>query len=275
MISGLNLGFIGVGAMGESILAGLLHSGALFPENISVVGKGEGRASDIARKYNVQRHETVLQLANSSDIICLCVKPKDLDTLAEQLKPANLRGKLVISTLAGVSGQSLYHAFPDAFLVRSIPNIASEICEGVTLWAACADTPPALLEYTQSFWSAIGHSIEVDSEAHIDLASPISGAGPAFMGMFVEALVDAGVFIGLPRDLSLRLVVQSLTGSAGLISASDNDAQRVRQRVTSPGGLTAVCMAELESAGFRKGIMDAVIAGKNKTEQLGRPLAVA
>lgn len=270
IISGLRIGFVGVGAMGEAILAGLLREGGFCPEDISVVGKSEERASRIAMRYNVQKHRSAVELAANSDVICLCVKPKDLQSVGEEMSRTELEGKLIISTLAGVSGQTLHDVFSDSFLVRAIPNIASEIGQGVTLWAACEDTPARLLEFVRLLWSSIGRSVEVNSETYIDLASPISGAAPAFMGMFVESLVDAGVYIGLPRDLSVQLVLQSLTGSCGLIGNSGGDAQGVRQRVTSPGGLTAVCMAELEAAGFRRAIMDSVVAGKAKTEQLGR-----
>lgn len=270
MNSTKKIGFVGAGSMGKSILAGLVASNNFSPDIISIVGKGTIRAQQVSQKYGVLRHTTLEALVSTSDVICLCVKPADLKTVSEGMKSLDLSGKLLISTLAGATNQTLRACFPDAYLVRSIPNIASEINEGVTLWTAQDDMPVVLLEYVREFWKAIGPSIEVDHEKYIDLASPLSGAAPAFMGMFVEALVDAGVFIGLPRDLCNQLVLQSLQGGCSLINHEGGNAQVVRQRVTSPGGLTAVCMAKLEAEGFRKAVMESVEAGHEKTEQLGR-----
>lgn len=264
------IGFIGVGSMGRSILAGLVASGKFQPSAIGVVGKGPIRADQVSQKYGVQKYDSAKALVLASDVICLCIKPADLKTLSEELNGIDLSGRLFISTLAGVTGQTLRHYFPAPFLVRSIPNIASEIKEGVTLWMTCEECPSGIHEYVREFWKTIGQSIEVDHEKYIDLASPLSGAAPAFMGLFVEALVDAGVFIGLPRDLCSQLVLQSLFGSCELIREENCNAQVVRQRVTSPGGLTAVCMATLEAKGFRSAIMDSVEAGHEKTEKLGR-----
>lgn len=270
MMSTYRVGFIGVGSMGQSILAGLLRSEIFSPDDISIVGRGAARADRISARYNVQRHASIADLAENNDVICLCMKPKDLRAVADKMDRVDLTGKLVISTLAGVSGQSLHDLFPEASLIRAIPNIASEIGEGVTLWAASEETPPAMLDFARLFWSAVGTSIEVEDEYQIDLGTPISGAAPAFMGLFMEAIVDAGVYLGLPRDMAAQLVLQSLRGSCDLIRNQDLNAQVVRHRVTSPGGLTAVSMSRLEAAGMRQALMDAVQAGHAKTVELGR-----
>ncbi|AJQ97780.1 pyrroline-5-carboxylate reductase [Gynuella sunshinyii] len=264
------IGFIGIGSMGESILAGLIRSKHITKDCISVIGKGTKRAAHVAQQYSVKHQSSVIELVQECSIIFLCVKPKDLPSIGKQLNEIDLSEKLIISTLAGVSSNTLHHIFPSSYLVRSIPNIASEICKGVTIWFAHESTPKHITKYAHDLLSALGDSIEVDYEHNIELASPISGAAPAFMGLFVEAMVDAAVYIGLERNLSTQLVLQSLMGSCGLIHEANGKAHDVRHRVTSPGGLTAVCMAKLEAAGFRTAIMDAVIAGREKTEKLGR-----
>lgn len=273
MSAELRLGFIGVGAMGESILAGLLKSKNYSVDMISVAGRTSGRADRVSAAYKVHQHNSAEELVNNSDVVCLCIKPKDLSALSEQLKNVDTSGKLFISTLAGVSERTLQERFPDAFIIRSIPNIASEICKGVTLWKAAKNTPEYLIDYTRIFCESIGQSIVVEEESYIEHASPISGAAPAFMGIFVEAMCDAGVFTGLPRELSVQLALQSLMGSCELIHEAKGNAQLVRHRVTSPGGLTAVCVSELEAAGLRTAIMNAVVAGKKKTEQLGKAVS--
>lgn len=270
MTTSHRIGFIGVGAMGKSILAGLIQSEQFSPDDISIVSKSEARADWVSQQFNVQRHSCIDTLAQSCDVILLCVKPKDLSVVAGKMERVDLSGKLLISTLAGVSMKSLRDKFPEPFLVRSIPNIASEVGEGVTLWSASEETPRSYLELTQRLWGAVGLSLQVDHEDYITLGSPISGAAPAFMGLFMEALVDAGVLLGLPRDMSSQLVLQSLKGSCELISHAERDACLVRHRVTSPGGLTAVCMAKLETEGFRKALLESVVAGNLKTVELGR-----
>jgi len=263
------IGFVGAGSMSQAILAGLIRSGEFSPAAMGVVGKTAARAARLSERFGIEHHASVTSLAANSDLLCLCVKPRDVQTVAKALEQVSLEGKLLVSAVAGVNLMTLRKHFPAPYLVRSIPNIASATGDGVTLWRA-QELPPGLHDLVRRFWQAVGMSLEVAHEDHIDLGSPISGAAPAFMGIFAEALVDAAVFLGLPRDMAGQLVLQSLQGSCELIQRENCDAHLVRQRVTSPGGLTAVCMATLESKGFRSAILDAVVAGYHKTKELGQ-----
>ena len=263
------IGFIGAGAMSEAIMEGLIRSGEFSPASISVVGKTGARAARLSERFNVEHHTSVKSIAANNEMLCLCVKPRDLHNLARELEGVSLEGKLLVSTLAGVNLKVLREHFPTPYLVRSIPNISSAINEGVTMWAA-EGLPDELHELVRRFLQTLGVSLQVVHEDHIDLGSPISGAAPAFMGIFAEALVDAAVFLGLPREMAAQLVLQSLKGSCELIQQENFDAHLIRQRVTSPGGLTAACMATLEARGFRSALLDAVIAGHAKTKELGQ-----
>ncbi|MGB3435260.1 pyrroline-5-carboxylate reductase [Achromobacter sp.] len=269
MTAAHRIGFVGAGSMSQAILAGLIRSGQFSPASMGVVGKTAARAAGLSARFNIEHHASVPSLAAKSEVLCLCVKPRDLQNVAKALEQVSLEGKLLVSTVAGVDLMTLRQRFPTPYLVRSIPNIASAIGNGVTLWAA-QDLPADLHDLVRRLWQAVGMSLEVTHEDHIDLGSPISGAAPAFMGIFAEALIEAAVFLGLPRDMAGQLVLQSLKGSCELIQQENCDAHLVRQRVTSPGGLTAVCMATLEAKGFRSAMLDAVVAGHAKTKELGR-----
>ncbi|HCF4324172.1 TPA: pyrroline-5-carboxylate reductase [Pseudomonas aeruginosa] len=274
MTANHRIGFIGAGSMSQAILAGLVRSGNFSPATIGVVGKTGARAAQLSERFNIEHDASIETLAANSDVLCLCVKPKDLQSVSRKLEGVALQGKLVVSTLAGVSLETLRKHFPRAYLVRSIPNIASAVGEGVTLWSA-EELPTELHELVQLIWQSVGASLEVAHEDHIELGSPISGAAPAFLGIFAEALVDAAVYLGLPRDMASQLVLQSLKGSCELIQQENCDAHLVRQRVTSPGGLTAACIATLEAKGFRSALLDAVVAGHVKTTELGQRSSTA
>lgn len=270
MTSYHRIGFIGAGAMSQSILSGIIRSGGFPPDAIGVVGKSTERAAQTCNRFGTEHFSNIEQLASSCDVIVLCIKPCDLNVVAKELKGSDLSGKLFISTLAGVSIKTLKGHFPTTHLVRSIPNVASAVGEGVTMWTSESEIPERLHEIASSFWASVGTSIEVSSEEQIDIGSPISGAAPAFMGIYIEAMVDAAVYLGLPRDTAVQLILQSAKGSCELISQVNSDAYQVRRNVTSPGGLTAVCIATLEARGFRTAILDAVTAGYFKTIELGK-----
>lgn len=269
MTTNLRIGFIGAGSMSQAMLAGLTCSGKFSSATIGVVGKTSARAVQLSQRFNIKPYANVVDLVENSDLIFLCVKPQDLKNVSGALEEHSLEGKLLVSTLAGVSLKALREHFPCAYLVRSMPNIASAIGEGVTLWIA-EDLPAERHELVHQFWHAVGVSLEVMHEEHIELGSPISGAAPAFMGIFVESLVDAAIFLGLPKEMAGQLVMQSLKGSCQLIQQENCNAHLVRQRVTSPGGLTAACIATLEARAFRSALLDAVVAGYVKTKELGQ-----
>ncbi|MEL6520977.1 MAG: pyrroline-5-carboxylate reductase [Pseudomonadota bacterium] len=264
-----HIGFVGVGAMSQAILAGLLAEGTQVREHISVVGRSAARQQLVCDRFKVRNENSITRLAEVSDVLVLCVKPKDLPVVTKTLEGVELSGKLVVSTLAGTRIDALTQAFPQADVIRAIPNIAAETGTGVTLWCAAESTSASALRQAEAFWSSIGTSLQVADEALIDFGTPISGAAPAFLSLFVEALVDAAVYLGIPWETASPLVLQSLKGSCDLVNNEDFQTHRVRQRVTSPGGLTATAMAQLEAAGLRQAIMNAVLAGHNKTMELG------
>jgi len=265
----MNIAFIGGGNMGEAMLSAILDNGLSPPQAIAVSDIDEARRQHLEHTYGVTVMSHNRLAADNSDIVILAIKPQNLaEVMAElsgQLKPT----QLVLSIIAGARISSLCLGLNHNCVVRAMPNTPAQIGEGVSVWTAAADVTEQQKRWAGSILGTMGKEIYVDDEKYIDMATAISGSGPAYIFFFMESLIEAAVAIGLPRDMAKELVLQTMLGSGHFTQKSGKPLAELRRMVTSPGGTTAEALLQLEKGKFSELIMQAVSAAYNKAKKLG------
>jgi len=266
MASRSRIAIIGVGNMGEAVLSGLVQAGRAPADIVAGVRRPE-RGEELASRYGVGTAPTA-EAAASADIVVLGVKPYDVVALLASL---DLRsGQLVVSLAAGITTQAMEAAVADGVaVVRTMPNTPSLIGQGMTVVAAGKTASEEDLEDAVALMRAIGE-VAVVPESHVDAAAAISGSGPAYVFYVAEALIEAGVHLGLPRATSAQLVTQTLAGSSLLLRETGEHPAVLREQVTSPGGTTAAALRVLESAAVRAAFLDATRANRERSQELGK-----
>jgi pyrroline-5-carboxylate reductase len=265
----MKIAFIGGGNMGEAILSAILECGLAVPWELSVSDISEDRRKYLSEKYDIQAFSDNKVAVQGSDVIVLAIKPQSLTEVIADLSGQLEPSQLVLSIIAGATISSLHNGLRHNRIVRVMPNTPAQITEGMSVWIATGRVTKRQRGWASSILGAIGKEICVDDEKYLDMATAISGSGPAYFFLFVEALVDAGVEIGLPRDMARELVLQTMLGSGYLVQKSDKPPAELRRTVTSPGGTTAAALLELEKGGFTGLVIKAVKAAYDRARQLG------
>lgn len=251
------------------MLAAILEDGLAKPETIKVGDVSPARRQHLEQKYGVVVTESNLEAISGKDVVVLAVKPQ---TLAEVLAELNGRFKssqLVISIIAGARIKTLSEGLKHGAIVRAMPNTPAQVGEGMSVWTATAEVTAEQKGLAGAILGAMGKELYVDDEGYLDMATAVSGSGPAYFFLMVESLVDAAVEIGLPRDMASELVLQTMLGSSRFIQASGEEPAELRRRVTSPGGTTAEALLRLEKGRFTQLIIEAVKAAYDKARKLG------
>jgi pyrroline-5-carboxylate reductase len=263
----IKLGAIGGGVMGSAILSRLLAHG-LYQSNEIVVSDPTLQQRELLQQaYGVQVTDDN-NLAATAPILLLAIKPQIFDrVVADLVRP--IRSPLVISILAGVSIARLARAFPDRAIVRAMPNTPATVGAGMTAIATGVGVSPQDLDLATQIFQAIGQVVTVP-ESLMDAVTGLSGSGPAYVAVAIEALSDGGVAAGLPRTIADRLALQTVLGTAQLLTESQLHPAQLKDRVTSPGGTTIAGVTKLERAGFRSALIEAVIAAAERSQELGR-----
>jgi len=265
----MKITFIGGGNMGEAMLSAVLGKRLSQPRSISVSDISQSRRQHLEQKYGVVVMSDNRQAVKRGDVVVLAVKPQNLaEVMAElkgQLKPA----QLVLSIVAGARIDTLCRGLDHSCVVRAMPNTPAQIGQGISVWTATAGVTGPQKGWAGSILGAMGREIYVDDEKYIDMATAVSGSGPAYIFLFAESLIEAARHIGLPRDMAQELVVQTLLGSAHFLQKSGKEPWELRRMVTSPGGTTAEALARLEKGKFAELVKQAVIAAYNKAKRLG------
>jgi len=261
--------FIGGGVMGEAMLSAILEKGLSTPQAISVSDIDEARRQYLGQEYGVTvMSDNRLAVANS-DVVVLAIKPQNLAKVMAELNGRLKPSQLVLSIIAGARINTLRLGLSHSQVVRAMPNTPAQIGEGISVWTATTEVSEQQKEWAGSILEAMGKKIYVDDEKYIDMATAVSGSGPAYFFLMVESLVDAAVHIGLPFDMAQELVLQTMLGSGHFIQRSGKSPAELRRMVTSPGGTTAEALLQLEKGGFSELVMQAVIAAYNKAKRLG------
>jgi pyrroline-5-carboxylate reductase len=273
MLSGIQIAFIGPGVMAEAMLKGLLKKELAKPQQILISGPNPERNQELHDRYGVVPFSDNREAASQADIVVLSIKPQRMEKVMGELKGAINRDAFLLSIIAGASINKIASLSGHARIVRCMPNTPAQIGEGITVWTASPSVSEAQQHMTGAFLNAFGKEIFVEEEDYLDKATALSGTGPAYVYLFMEAMVDAGVHLGFPRRIAEKLVIETLRGSVDYYNDGDSDTKHLaslRNQVTSPGGTSAEALYYLEKAGFRTAISRAVWAAYQRSKELGR-----
>ena len=265
----MKIALIGGGNMGEAMLSAILGKKLSIPQSITVSDISDSRRQHIEQKYGVAVMKDNRLAVDKSNIAVLAIKPQNLAEVMAELGGSLKPNQLVLSIVAGARIDTLCQGLNHHCIVRSMPNTPAQIGEGISAWTATAEVTDEQKGWARSILGAMGREIYVDDERYLDMATAISGSGPAYFFLFVESLVESAVQIGLPRDTAQELVLQTMLGSARLIRESGKSPAELRRMVTSPGGTTAEALLQFEKGRFSQLVTQAVNAAYEKAKQLG------
>jgi pyrroline-5-carboxylate reductase len=261
------LGIIGGGVMAEAILSRLLER-QIYPPSLVLVSEPMTQRRDfLSQTYQVKVTANNREAAKASEVLLLAIKPQILDIAIANLE-LNPKQTL-ISILAGVTLEKLQQAFPQQAIVRAMPNTPATVGEAMTAISAGNKVQELDLARSKAIFEAIGRVVEIP-ESLMDAVTGLSGSGPAFVAIAIEALADGGVASGLPRAIAMELAIQTVLGTATLIQNSHIHPAQLKDRVTSPGGTTIAGVAELEKMGLRAALISAVKAATERSQELGK-----
>jgi pyrroline-5-carboxylate reductase len=266
-------GLIGGGVMGEALLSRLIDLNIYQPSEVLVSEPQPARQSVLEDQYGVAvTADNRLVFTQTTEVVLLAVKPQVFSAVAQELAEviATVNSKpLVISILAGVSLSQLETAFPDIPVIRAMPNTPATVGAGITALCSGAYTKVNHQEIARKIFSSVGAVVEV-AETLMDAVTGLSGSGPAYVALLIEALADGGVAVGLPRAIANLLALQTVQGTATLLQEAKIHPAELKDRVTSPGGTTIAGIVQLEKAGFRSAIIEAVKAAATRSQELGK-----
>jgi pyrroline-5-carboxylate reductase len=263
----VKLGVIGGGVMGSAIVSRLLSQGTYQSPDILIGEPTIEQRTSLQQQFGVQVTDNN-NLVAMAPVLLLAVKPQIFDKVVAELTQPNPT-QIVISILAGVSIAQLERAFPDRAVIRAMPNTPATVGMAMTAISAGSHVDAQQLELATKIFQAIGEVVSVP-ESLMDAVTGLSGSGPAYVAIAIEALADGGVAAGLPRQIADRLALQTVLGTAQLLNESRIHPAQLKDRVTSPGGTTITGVAKLEQAGFRSALIEAVIAAANRSRELGK-----
>lgn len=263
----VKLGVIGGGVMGSAIISRLISLGTYQSTEIVISDPSAQIRAALEGQYGVRVTDDN-NLAAMAPVLLLAIKPQILDRVASQLALSDAN-RSIISILAGVSIDRLERAFPDRAIVRAMPNTPATVGMGMTAIAAGNYVSAEQLDLATKIFQAIGEVVTVP-ESLMDAVTGLSGSGPAYVAIAIEALADGGVAAGLPRPIADRLALQTVLGTAQLLNETTWHPAQLKDRVTSPGGTTIAGITKLERAGFRSALIEAVIAAANRSQELGK-----
>jgi pyrroline-5-carboxylate reductase len=263
-----SIAFLGGGAMAEALVRGLVKSGAR-PERLTATGKRPERLEELARGYGVRTTLDNLSATREAEIVILSVKPQAMGQLLDQIAPAIDPHKVVLSVAAGVPIAAIERMLGAGVrTVRAMPNTPALVGAGACALSAGPHATPEDLAFAVSLFQAVGTAVVVD-ENLLDAVTGLSGSGPAYIFLVIEALSDAGVKVGLPRHTALRLAAQTVLGSAQLLIETRAHPGQLKDQVTSPGGTAIAGLHTLEAGGLRTTLINAVEAATHRAQELG------
>jgi len=263
----MKIAIIGGGTMGKAVLQSVLRKKLAGKQDIIVSDVAAQSRDYTAKHYGVQVTDDNANAAKGADAVILAVKPHELVAVMRQISGA-LKSQIVISIAAGVSLESLCLHLEYQVVVRAMPNTPAQVGKGMTAWTSNNELSAAQYETARSILASMGSEQYFKDEKYIDMATAVSGSGPAYVFLFIESMIDAGVHIGLPRDIATKLVIETIVGSAEAMKKMALHPAELKNMVTSPGGTTAAALLNLETGGFRSLIINAVTAAYAKAKTL-------
>jgi pyrroline-5-carboxylate reductase len=269
MLNHANLAFIGSGTMAEAMMKGILNQKLLSPERIIASGPRPERGRELEKRYAVRWTTDNAEAVEGADVVVLSVKPQVIAKVLPELRGHIEPTALVLSIAAGVAIASLREGLDHDAIARSMPNTPAQVGAGMTVWTVSPETTEEQLAQAQAILGALGEEILVDDETYLDMATALSGTGPAYVFLFMEALIDAGVHLGFSRRIAQQLVEQTVLGAAIFARQSEKHPAELRNMVTSPGGTSAEALYQLEKGGLRTVLSRGVWAAYQRSRSLG------
>jgi pyrroline-5-carboxylate reductase len=274
-LAGRTLATVGTGVMAESMIAGLIRGRLVEPGQVIASHPRPERREQLTRDHGIRVTASNVEAVTGADVVLLAVKPQMLARVGREIGPHLAAGQLVVSVIAGATTAALEGFLGHRELVRSMPNTPAQIGRGMTVWYATPETTEEQRAQAKALLSALGAEIQVDDEKFVAMATAVSGTGPTYVFMVMEALIDAAVHLGFPRHVAHDLVVETLEGSTLFAKQSAAHPAVLRNMVTSPGGTSAAALHELESGRLRTVLSEAVWAAYRRTVELGDQLEAA
>jgi len=271
-LSNRTVATIGSGVMAESIIAGLLRGKLVGPGQIIGSEPRPERRQELERQYGVRMTGSNVEAATGADVVLLSLKPQTLTRVGRELAGHLNPGQLVVSIVAGANCKVLQTLLDHRPVVRSMPNTPAQIGRGMTVWYATPEVSEEQSHQAKVLMRALGSELQVEDERFVEMATAVSGTGPAYVFLVMEALIDAAVHLGFPRHVAHDLVIETLEGSTAFAKATAQHPAVLRNMVTSPGGTSAAAIHELESGRLRTVLSEAVWASYRRTVELGLDL---
>ncbi|MBI4201842.1 MAG: pyrroline-5-carboxylate reductase [Chloroflexi bacterium] len=265
----LNISFIGGGVMAEAILRGILSKGIAAPQEVCVGEPVEARRRYLSQAHGVKTTAENKEAARRGDMVIFSIKPQSLPEVSLELAGSLRKDQTALSIIAGATMRTLTNGLGHQAVIRVMPNTPAQIGAGMSLWIAAEPVPADARQTAAAILRTLGEEKEVHEEKYLDMATALSGSGPAYVFLFIESLIDAGVYMGMSRDMARAVAVQTVLGSTRLVQETGKHPAELRDMVTSPGGTTAEALRALEEGGFRATVLRAVVAAYEKSKRLG------
>ena len=262
------IAFIGGGAMGEAMVGAILDAKVATARSVSISDVSQARRDTLNRTYKVKTTDDSSIAISGADAVVLAVKPQNLKGAMAGLRGKLQAEQLVLSIVAGARLDDLAAGLKHRVVSRAMPNMPAQIRRGITVWTATPEAGEQQRGLARTILGAMGKEIYVAEEKYVDMATAVSGSGPAYIFLIIEALTDAAVHIGFPRDMAEQLVLETVIGSACAVQVTGKHPAELKNMVTSPGGTTADALLELEKGGLRALLARAVISAYEKTGKL-------
>jgi pyrroline-5-carboxylate reductase len=269
MFADVTIAFIGSGNMGEAMIQGLLKQNIVEPGQMIAADPRIERGDELSARYGVQFTTNNLEAATKANILVLSVKPQVLDEVLPEVRGGARTCSLVLSIVAGAPIRMIADGLANPCVVRVMPNTPARIGQGISVWTATPEVPEAQREQARLLLKAFGEEIFVKDEDYLNMATALSGTGPAYVFLFMEAMIDAGVHMGFSRHVAEKLVIQTVRGSVEYAAASGGHPAVLRNEVTSPGGTSAEAIYQLEKGGLRTVVSRAIWAAYQRSVGLG------
>ena len=269
MLDNATIAFVGSGVMAEAMIKGVLKQNLVLPDHIVASGPRAERGQQLEDRYGVHWTTANKEATSQADIVVLSVKPQVLPKVLAEVQGTIPTKALVLSIVAGATIATIRNRLAHNAVVRAMPNTPAQVGAGMTVWTVSEETSDVQRSQARVILAALGEEILVGDENSVDMATALSGTGPAYVFLFMEALIDAGVHLGFSRRIAQKLVLQTVLGSAMFAKESQTHPAELRNMVTSPGGTSAEALYQLEKGGLRTVLSRGVWAAYQRTRTLG------
>jgi pyrroline-5-carboxylate reductase len=267
-LAGSRIAFIGTGVMAESMIAGLLKMSLLPADHVIASHPREDRRRRLEERFGIRTAESNRDAALAADIVILTIKPQVLQSVMRQLSGALTPQQVAVSVIAGAPIETLASGLEHEAVVRVMPNTPAQVGQGMSVWCTTPGVTDDQRRRVQAILGALGEELWVEEEKYVDMATALSGTGPTYVFLMMEALIDAGVHMGFPRRIAEQIVLQTVSGSVAFARDSGKHMAELRNMVTSPGGTSAEAIYQMEKGGLRTVLSRAVYAAYQRTQVL-------